>query len=103
MFALLFYSLLVVTQIRGHIAGSFSPSSLRFVPYLFLSREEIGPFFPSRLASNYDDGDVWDYAVGMIVMMTMLLQMMMWCLPFGGDDDVFFASHPFLWVDAADD
>ena len=37
-FALLFLSLLVVTQIRGHAAGSSAPSSLRFVPCILIAR-----------------------------------------------------------------
>ena len=41
-FALLF-SLLVVTQIRGDIAGSSPPSSPRFVPCIFIAR--TFPFF----------------------------------------------------------
>ena len=36
--ALLFLSLLVVTQIRGHAAGSSAPSSLRFVPCILIAR-----------------------------------------------------------------
>ena len=46
-FALLFLSLLliVVTQIRGHMAGSF-PSSLRFVPCIFIERR-FELFLPS--------------------------------------------------------
>ena len=43
-------SLPAVTQIRGHIASP-PPSPLRHVPS-FLSREEVGIFFPRRLASN---------------------------------------------------
>ena len=39
-------SLPVVTQIRGHIAGSSPPSPLRHVPS-FLSREIIHHFLPS--------------------------------------------------------
>ena len=47
-----FYSLspLVVTQIRGHIAGSFPPSLLRFVPCNFIARRF--QLFPRRLASH---------------------------------------------------
>ena len=41
--ALVSHSLPVVTQIRGHIAGSPSPSPLRYVPS-FLSREEFSAF-----------------------------------------------------------
>ena len=42
-------SRLVVTQIRGHLAGSSPPSPL----LAFLSREDFNPFFfPRRLASN---------------------------------------------------
>ena len=46
-----FFSLLliVVTQIRGHIAGSSSPSTLWPA---FLSREDFSSFFPRRLALN---------------------------------------------------
>ena len=43
-------SLPVVTQTRGHIAGSLPPSPLRYV-FSFLSREEFSVFFPGRLAS----------------------------------------------------
>ena len=39
-------SLLVVTQIRGHIAGSSPSSPLRFVPFIFIARR-LQPFFPS--------------------------------------------------------
>ena len=47
-FALLFYSLslLVVTQIRGHIAGSSPPTPLRFVPCIFIGRR-FQLFLPS--------------------------------------------------------
>ena len=41
----------LVTQIRGHIAGSSPPFPLRYVPS-FLSREDFSLFFPRRLASN---------------------------------------------------
>ena len=41
----------VVTKIRGHIAGPPPPFPLRHVPS-FLSREEFSIFFPRRLASN---------------------------------------------------
>ena len=44
-------SSIVVTQIRGHKAGSSPPSPLRYVPSL-LSREEFIAFFPRRLESN---------------------------------------------------
>ena len=54
-FALSFsLSLLVVTQIRGHIRAGSSPplpSPVRFVPCI-LSREGFSSFFPRRLASN---------------------------------------------------
>ena len=56
-FALLFsFSLsflVLMTQIRVHMAGSCPPSSLRFVPCIF-SREDFwsSPFFPRRLSSN---------------------------------------------------
>ena len=52
-FALLSLPPLVVTQIRGHIAGSSPPSPLRWYVPSFLSREEdFSTFFPRRLASN---------------------------------------------------
>ena len=44
-------AVVVVAQIRGHIAGPPPPSPLRYVP-LFLSREEFSNLFPRRLASN---------------------------------------------------
>ena len=44
-------SLLVVTEILGHIAGSTPTSPLRFVPCI-LSREDFSSFFPGRLTSN---------------------------------------------------
>ena len=41
------------SQIRGHIAGSSSPSPLRFVPCIFIAeRLHFSTFFPRRLASN---------------------------------------------------
>ena len=43
-------SLLVVKQIRGHIAGPSPPSPPRFVPGIFNARKV--QFFPRRLASN---------------------------------------------------
>ena len=47
-----FLSLLVVTQIGGHITGSFPPSP-RYGSYVtFLSREDFSHFFPRRPASN---------------------------------------------------
>ena len=46
MFALLFLSLLVVTQIRGHIAASSPPFPLRFVPCIFIARR-FQLFLPS--------------------------------------------------------
>ena len=48
---LLSCSLLVVTQIRGHILGPPPASPLRYAPS-FLSREEFSIFFPRRLASS---------------------------------------------------
>ena len=43
----------VVTQIRGHIAGSPPSSTLRFVPWkAFSSRADLSHFFPRRLAPN---------------------------------------------------
>ena len=51
--ALLSCSLPVVAQVRGHIAGPSPPCPLRYVPS-FLSREELGIFFPRRVASNCD-------------------------------------------------
>ena len=45
-----FLSFLVVTQIRGGIAGSSLPCPLRFVPCI-LSQECVSSFFPRRLAS----------------------------------------------------
>ena len=42
---------IVVTQTRGHKAGSSPPSPLRCVPS-FLKREEFSTFFPRRPASN---------------------------------------------------
>ena len=44
--ALLFLSLLVVTQTRGHIADSSPPSPLRFVPRIFVARR-LQRFLPS--------------------------------------------------------
>ena len=44
-----FLSLLVVIQIRGHIAGSSPPSPLRTVSCVFIDSSH---FFPRRLASN---------------------------------------------------
>ena len=46
--------LLVVTHIRGHIAGSFfhSPPLLRFVPCISIERRLHSSLFPRRLASN---------------------------------------------------
>ena len=44
-------SLRVVTQFRGNTAGSSPPSSIRFVLYVFLSRQDFSPFFPRRLES----------------------------------------------------
>ena len=41
----------VVTQIRGHTAGSSPRFPLRYVPS-FLSRKDFSLFFPCRLASN---------------------------------------------------
>ena len=43
--------LLVVTQIRGHIAGSPPPYPLRFVPCTFIARR-LQPFLPSSTPSN---------------------------------------------------
>ena len=45
-------SLLVVTQIRGHIAGSSSPLPATVRALHFLSREDFSSFFPRRLAPN---------------------------------------------------
>ena len=45
-------SLLVVTQIRGHIAGSSPPLPTTVRALHFLSREDFSSFFPRRLASN---------------------------------------------------
>ena len=46
-------SLLVVTQIRGHTAGSSPPLPTHYGSCLaFLSREDFSSFFPRRLASN---------------------------------------------------
>ena len=45
-------SLLVVTQIRRHIAGSSFPSHLRFVQCIFIARRFHQNFFARRLASN---------------------------------------------------
>ena len=42
---------IVVTQIWGNMAGAPPSSLLRFVPR-FLSRADISPFFPRRLAPN---------------------------------------------------
>ena len=47
-----FLSLLVVTQIRGHIAGSFPPLPTTVRALHFLSREDFSSFFPRRLGSN---------------------------------------------------
>ena len=52
---LFFFSLpptAVITQIRGHIAGSspLLPTMVR--AFAFLSREDVSAFFPRRLASN---------------------------------------------------
>ena len=47
-----FLSLLVVTQIRGHTAGSSSPPIHYGSCLAFLSREDFSSFFPRRLASN---------------------------------------------------
>ena len=44
-------SLLVVSQILGHIAGSSPPPHYGSC-LAFLSREDFSPFFPRRLASN---------------------------------------------------
>ena len=44
--------LIVVTQIRGHIAGS-SPIPTTVRALHFLSREDFSSFFPRRLASMY--------------------------------------------------
>ena len=52
--------IIVVTQIRGHIAGS-SPSPLRFGPCIFFHLENI-QLFPRRLPSNFTSvrrGDVF--------------------------------------------
>lgn len=43
---------IIVTQIRGSIAGSSPPSPLRHVPCIFISRQEFSPFFTRRFASN---------------------------------------------------
>ena len=43
-------SLLVVTQIRGHIAGSSPPLRTTVRALHFLSREDFSSFFPRRLA-----------------------------------------------------
>ena len=49
-----FISLLVVTRVRGHKAGSFSLlSPLRFVPRHFFSRGNFSPLPRRRLASNW--------------------------------------------------
>ena len=56
-FALLFSlpPIIVVTQIRGHIAGRlFSPLPTTVRALHFLSREDFSSFFPRRLASNFD-------------------------------------------------
>ena len=42
-----FLFLLVVTQIRGHITGSFPPFPLRFVRYIFIARRFPLSFLPS--------------------------------------------------------
>ena len=55
LFAHLSLSLLVVTQIRGHISISSLPpplSRLRLVPSIFFPRGNCSPFFPRRLAST---------------------------------------------------
>ena len=51
-FALLFSLPLVVTQIRGHIAGSSPPLPTTVRALHFLSRFYFSSFFPRRLASN---------------------------------------------------
>ena len=48
-----FLSLLVVTQIRGHIAGSSPPSPVRFVPCFVLARR-FQLFLPSLTRNIYD-------------------------------------------------
>ena len=45
-------SLLVVTQMRGHIAGSSHPLPTTVRASHFLSRQCFSSFFPRRLASN---------------------------------------------------
>ena len=46
-------SLLIVTQIRGHIRSRlFSPATHYGSCLAFLSREDLSSFFPRRLASN---------------------------------------------------
>ena len=45
------HSLPFMTQIRGYIAGTPPPSSLRRMPSFFF-REELSTFFPRRLALN---------------------------------------------------
>ena len=42
-----------VTQVRGHIVGSFPSSPLRFVPCIFIARRLKRPFFSHRLAWNF--------------------------------------------------
>ena len=44
--------IIVVTQIRGRIAGSFPPPTHYGSCIAFLSREDFSSFFPRRLASN---------------------------------------------------
>ena len=51
------WALLVVTQIRGHVVGSFLPSPLRsYIWYLAFYREKnsavVSNLFPRRIASN---------------------------------------------------
>ena len=43
-----FLSLVVVTQVRGRIAGSSPPFSLRLVPFVFIARR-LKPFLPSSI------------------------------------------------------
>ena len=45
-------SLLVVTQIRGHVAGSSPPVPTTVRALHLLSREDFSSFLPRRLASN---------------------------------------------------
>ena len=52
LFSPFFSLLLVLSQIRGHIADSSPPSPLSGTCLALLSREDFSPFLPHRLASN---------------------------------------------------